>query len=153
MPTAKQAVGIIIPIFLVALLASFLFPVVIGAMSGAEEATHNQSVGETMELQPGLNATLDSVDTTADSATYTINASGDTATATVDNGTNSTVTVDGADVTIGVENVETDSATATFDYPRDYGWGGAASSLWVILPLLIVLALFLYVVGMATDYL
>jgi len=135
------------------LMAAFLLPVVIGQLGGAEAATYALDVGNSTELQPNMTATLDSVNTTASpsTATYTINASGDTATATVANGSNTTVTVDGADVTINVTEVSTGSATAEFESPRTYGWGGGAGALWGILPLLLVLAIFLFVVGMALD--
>lgn len=151
MVSAKQAVTLVIGLFVAMLMAAFLLPVVIGQLGGAEAATYALDVGNSTELQPDMTATLDSVDTTADTATYTINASGDTATTTVDNGSSATVTVDGADVTINVTEVSTGSATAEFESPRTYGWGGGAGALWAILPLLLVLALFLYVVGMALD--
>lgn len=148
---ADKGVNLVVALFVGAIMAAFLLPVALGPIVDDESTTATLDVGNSTELQPNLTATLDSVDTTADSATYTINASGDTATATVDNGTNTTVTVDGIDVTIAVENVQTGQATATFDYPTTYGWGGGASALWAIIPVMIILAVFLFFVSKAVD--
>ena len=152
MVNANKAVGLVVGLLIMGLMSAFLFPIVIDSMSGAEEATYNQSVGETIELQPDLEATLDA-STAGTSAEYTINASGDTATATVNEGANDTVTVDGIDVTIGVSDASSGNATATYSYPTTYGWGAGAGSLWVILPIILVLAVFLYFVGTALGYL
>lgn len=154
MADGKKAVALVIGVFLVALLAAFLMPVALDAIAGDETSTITQNVSDTDTVQPDLNVTLDSVDTSGDNATYTVNASGDTATTTVDNGTNETVTVDGIDVTIAVTDVQTGQATADVSYPTDYGWGSGASAMWAILPVIIVLAIFLYIVGLAlaNDY-
>lgn len=144
MVNARKAVGLVVALTVGGLMAAFLLPVVIGQLGGAEAATIALDTGNQTELQPGLNATLDSVDDTADSATYSVTADGDSSTVTVDNGTNSTVTVGGADVTIGVTSVSADAATAEFQSPTTYGWGGGAAALWGILPILIVLAVFLF---------
>lgn len=151
MADSKKAVGLVVALVVLALLGAFLMPIVIDNISGPEESTETLDVGNSTTLQPNMTATLDSVNTTADSATYTINASGQTASATVDNGTSSTVTVDGADVTISVTDVQTGQATATFEYPTTYGWGNGAGALWAILPVMLVLALFLYVTYMAVK--
>lgn len=149
MPSSRKATTLVVTLLVAALMAAVLFPVAIGAISGPEVATATLDTGNTTELQPGLNATLDSVDDTADTATYTVSADGETATATVGNGTNTTVTVDGTDVTIGVTDVTTTSATADFEYPTTYGWGSGAAALWGILPVLLVLGIFLFLVALA----
>lgn len=150
---ADKAVNLVVGLFVAGIMIAFLLPVGIGAMTDAETATYNQSTSETVELQPGLNATLDSTDTTGatDNATYTINASGDTSTVTVDNSTNTTVTVDGVDVTIEPQDIRSGSADTQYEYPATYGWGNGATSLWNILPVIIVLAGFLFLVGMAVK--
>lgn len=149
MPNSDKAVGLVVGLFVAGILVAFLFPVAIGAMSGAETATFNQSTGEEVTLQPNLTATLDSTDTSGDNATYTINASGDTTTTTVANGTNTTVTVDGEDVTIEPQEVNSGSAVTEYEYPRTYGWGDGASALWGIIPVMVVLVAFLWFVAMA----
>lgn len=149
MVDSSKAVTLVVGLFVAGIMAAFLLPVAIGPMTDGETQTATIEVGNSTELQPDMTATLDSVDTTADSATYTINASGSTSTVTVDNGTNTTTTVDGADVTIAVTDVSSGQATAEFTSPTDYGWGSGAGALWGILPVLIVLAVFLYFVGMA----
>lgn len=149
MTNARKAVALVVTLMVGALLAAFLFPVAMNAMVGPEVATATLDTGNSTELQPNMTATLDSVDTTADTATYTVDANGDTSTVTVDNGTNETVTVDGADVTIEVTDVSTGQATAEFESPTSYGWGDGAGALWGILPVILVLAVFLFFVYMA----
>lgn len=152
MVDSKAAATLVVGIFVAGLMAAFLIPVAIAPMTGGETQTATLDVGNSTELQPNMTATLDSVDTTADSATYSVDASGDSATTTVDNGSNSTVTVDGADVTIGVTDVNTGEATAQFTSPTTYGWGGSTTALWGVLPVLVVLAVFLFFVGMAMRH-
>lgn len=151
MVTAQKATSLIVALFVGALMAAFLLPVALGAIADPAETSVTQDTGETIELKPDLNATLDSVDTTADSATYTVTAGNDSASATVDSGSNTTVTVDGADVTIAPTNVSTGQATTEYTYPKTYGWGGGAGAMWAILPVIIVLAVFLYFVYIALQ--
>ena len=149
MADSRKAVGLVVTLLVASLLGAVLLPTAINAMSGAEEFTATQDVDETVELQPGLNATVTGV-TDGTSATYTIEAGGDSVTGeTVSVGSNTTVTVDGTDVTISPSEATSTSATTTYEYDGTYGWGGGASSLWAILPVLLVLGLFLYVVAIA----
>lgn len=148
---ASRAVKLVTAIFLVGILTAFLMPVAINAIAGDSSTTLTQNAGNTGEVKVGINATLDSVTADTD-ATYTITAGGDSATTSaLTAGSNETVTVDGAEVTVEVDSVGTDSATATFDYPTTYGWGSGATAMWVILPVILVLAVFLYIVFMATN--
>lgn len=151
MADADKAVKLVIALVVGGLMTAFLMPIAIGAIAGPEETTVTLNTSEQIELQPGLNATLDSVDTTADDATYTVTGGSDSATVTVANGTNETVTVDGADVTIEVTDVSTGEATATFESPMTYAWGNGAGALWGILPVILVLAIFLFFVAVALD--
>lgn len=148
MADAEKAVKIVVALVVLALLASFLVPIAVNEMAGQEEATYTQATGETVELQPGLNATVTSV-SDGSNASYEITAGNDTATTTVNVGANDTVTVDGVDVTISPEEATTTNATTTYEYSGTYGWGGGASALWAIIPVMIVLAVFLYVVAVA----
>ena len=145
---SKRAVGLVTTLFVAAIMGAFLFPLAIGEMSGPEEQTVTLETGETVELQPGLNLTLDST-TDATNASYTVSANNDTASTTVNVGANASVTVDGEEVTIGVTEATISGATAEVDYPATYGWGGGARALWAIIPVILVLALFLWFVFVA----
>lgn len=148
----KKAVGIVVGLMVFGLIAAFLMPVAINAIAGDETTTITQNTTDTTEVQPGLEITLDSTDDTNDTATYTVNASGSTATTSaIAVGSNETVTVDGIDVTLAPKTVNPDSATTDVSYPTDYGWGSGASAMWAILPVILVLAVFLYIVGMALN--
>lgn len=150
MADAKKGVAIVVGLFVFALVTAFLLPVALDAIAGDETSTITQDVGDTDTVQPDLNVTLDSTDDANDTATYTVNASGSTATTSaIAVGSNETVTVDGIEVTLAPQTVNTDSATTDVSYPTDYGWGSGASAMWGILPVIIVLAAFLYIVGYA----
>jgi hypothetical protein len=148
---ADKATTLVVALFLGAMLAAFLLPVAIGAIAGPEETTATQDVNETTTLGAGINVTVTSV-TSGTSATYTVEAGGDSVTGeTVNVGSNSTVTVDGADVTISPTNVTSTQATTDYEYPTTYGWGSGAGAIWGILPVIIVLAIFLYFVARAVS--
>lgn len=149
MPRGKKAVILVVGLFLAGLLTAVLFPTVIGAMTQADSTTTTQAVGETVTLQGDLNATVDSV-TSGTSATYTVQTSGDSATTTVNVSSNETVTVGGTDVTISTSAATSTNATQTYEYPTTYGWG-AAGSLWLILPVILILPVFLYFVAVGTG--
>lgn len=149
---SRAAVTLVVGLLIAGLMGAFLMPIAVGQLTGPEESTATQDVDETVTLQPGLNATVTAV-TDGVSATYTVEAGGDSVTGeTVNVGSNSTVTVDGVDVTIAPSEATTTNATTTYDHPTTYGWGGGAGALWVIIPLILVLALFLYFVGLALGY-
>jgi hypothetical protein len=151
MVDARKAAQVTVAIAVGAILAALLLPVAINAMAGTETVVLNQSVGETSELQPGLNATLDSVSVGVD-ASYTLNASGTTSSVTVAEGASQSVTVGGATVNISVQDTGQNSATAEFESPTTYSWG-SAGSLWNVIPVIIVLGVFLFFVGVAVSVL
>lgn len=151
---SQKAVMLVVGLFIASIMAAFLLPVAVGPITDTtEDVTATLATGESVELQPNMTATLDSVDTAASpsTASYTVTAGGSSTTTTVANGSNTTVTVDGADVTISVSDVSTGQATAEFTSPTTYGWGGSATALWGILPVIIVLAVFLYFTYMAVG--
>jgi hypothetical protein len=148
-PTAKQGVKVITGIFVGIILAAFLMPIAIGAVSDPGDAVYNQSTTETVELKPGLNATVDSV-TSGTSATYTIEYDGDSTTSSVNVGSNQTLTVGGIDVTVAPSEAGSSYAVTEYEYPKTAGWG-AAGDLWLVIPLLLVLPIFMWAVSKATN--
>lgn len=151
MVDADKATKLIVGIFVAAIMAAFLLPVAIGAVAGPDELTATQDVDETVTLGAGINVTVTGV-TDGTSATYTVEAGSDSVTGeTVDVGNNSTVTVDGADVTLSPTEATSTSATTDYEYPTTYGWGSGAGALWAIIPVILVLAIFLYFVWMAVG--
>jgi len=151
MADAKKAVGLVVALMVGTLVASFLMPVAIGAIAEDPTDTYTQESGETVELKPGLNATVTSV-TDATSATYSVTYDGDSVTGeSVNVGSSSTVTVDGVDVTINPTTVTSTNATTDYTYPTTAGWANGAGALWAILPLMLVLPVFLLVVSWAIQ--
>jgi len=149
-PDSQKAVKIIVGVFVAGIMAAFLLPVAIGGITGPEELTATQDVGETITLQDDLNATLDGA-TAGGDAKYTLTTNSSSVTQNVTQGTNETVTIDGIDVTITADTVNSGNATTTYEFPTTYGWGSGTASLWAILPVLLVLAVFLYLTGRAVD--
>ena len=147
---SRKAVGLTVALLVAGLLVAFLFPSVIGAISGPSEATVTQDIDETVLLSsPDLEATVTET-TDGTDATYTIETDTDSVVGeTVNVGESSTVTVDGHDVTISPTEATATGATTDYEYPTTYGWGTGASSLWSILPLFIVLVPFLLFVHFA----
>ena len=110
MANTNRAVSIVVALLVAGLLLAVLFPIAIGAMSGPDETSVTQDVGDS-----------------------------------------ETVTVDDTEVTISPSEATASSATTTYEYPTTYGWGSGASSLWGIIPVLIVLGGLLMLVKLALD--
>ena len=147
-----NATNLVVAVFIAALLAAFLLPIAVGAITDPAETSATQDVGEQIELKNGLTATVDATDTAAEpsTATYTISGvDGQEVTTTVGEGESDTVTVDGDDVTVSPTEVTEETVTTDYEYPITAGWSGGAASLWVILPLMMVLGVFLFFVGVA----
>lgn len=136
------------------LVAALVLPVALDGLNEPQSTTIDQEVGDTDVLTGELNATLDSVDDTAGSesatATVTNTDTGDSSQVSVDEGTNSSVTVGGVDVTVTTEEVTGSSnATMTYEYPRTSGWSGGAAAIFGILDLILILVLFMVAIGWA----
>lgn len=145
-----KAVGFVVAIAMIALLVGVLMPPAIGAFYGDTTATYNTTVGETYQVVDTLNLTVDSVDTTAgaESATITLADGTDTQTLTVNEGSNSTFTIQGEDIVVTTDDVvDTSTAIITLEYPKTYAWADGTVALFSVIPLLIVLVVFLFIVG------
>lgn len=141
---AKMVTGL----FVAALMAAFLMPVAIGAVTNPDTVSATQSTGETITLQGDLTATLDSVNSDTN-ATYTLSNDAGSDTVTVAEGSTETATVGDTDVSVTLESAGSSSADTTYEYPKTYGWGDGASSLWLVIPIMMVLGVFLLFVGIA----
>lgn len=140
----NRILAVVLAVALMAILGAFLGPVALDALNQDRSVTINQTTSSTEEVHARLNATLDSVDTTNDDATITLTYDdGSSETNTVSNGTTTTYTVNGFDVNVTVNNVETGYAEATYDFPQDMAYSDGARGLWGLVGLTVVLALFL----------
>ena len=147
----RKGVGAIVALFVAGLLVAFLLPIAVGAIAGPDTATYEQEETETVTLTGDLEATLDSTDDTEETATYTVSNDEGSDTVTVDLGATETATIGDTEVDVTLDTVTASSATTTYEYPTTYGWGDAVTSLWVILPLIVVLVPFLYFVRIALS--
>lgn len=149
--TAKMAVGLVVTVTVVGLMAAFLLPVAINEIEGDTTTTLTQDVDTDYDVNAKLVSNVTAATSgTPDSATIELN---DTRTAgttskTIDVGDNATYSLEGGDVDVGVESINAGTnATANYTYANDYAYGDGASSLWGVLGLAIVLAVFLYIVS------
>lgn len=140
-------------IVVVAILAAALLPPAINAATSADfddrTETFTAGVGNTENLtDTDIVATTDSVTDTG--ATYTL-SNGDSETATIAEGSNSTLTVGGTDFTISVLSVDNSSQTATASIDYQSGSSGFATNIWGLIPLFMVLAVALLFIEFAID--
>lgn len=146
---AKVALAIVIGLAVTALVAGLLVPIGINELNDDQTQTVTQSAGDTENLTASLDATLDSVDTGGDNATYTLSDGSSTATNTVDNGTTTTFSLDGGSVDVSPQDVSSGQATTTYSYAKDFGWSSGGSAMWNLLDMVIVLSVFLLVLAIA----
>lgn len=154
MVDSKRAVSLVVGLFVAAIMAAFLLPVAIGAVSGPDSTTLNQTTADSpVELKNNLTVEVTNLDdaTTPNEATYSVSYDGSSTTATVGEGNNQTATVGGIDVDIAPTTVTASYAVTDYEYPTTAGWGSGASSLWLIIPLFLVIPVFLYVTRMALN--
>lgn len=147
--TANTAVALVLALAIVGLLSAVLLPVAVNELNANETVTLNQSVGDTDEVNAVLNATLDS-STAGTEATYTLNVSDGAKTSkTITEGGEATFSFDRGDVTVNVSEARSGGATATFTYNSDFSYSSGGRSLWGVMDLVIVLAAFLFSIGLA----
>jgi hypothetical protein len=149
--TANTAVALVLALAIVGLLSAVLLPVAVNELNANETVTLNQSVGDTDEVNAVLNATLDS-STAGTEATYTLNVTdpgGASTQKTITEGGEETFSFDRGDVTVNVSEARSGGATATFTYNSDFSYSSGGRSLWGVLDLVIVLAAFLFSIGLA----
>ena len=146
---ARSAVAIVVGLLIMGLLAAVLMPTVVGAFVTDDSQTVTQAEGETVELSQDLEATVDTVDDEADEVTVTVANDDDTATVTVAEGQTERATVDGTDVDVTTESiVDGTTAEVSYEWPTSYGWG-AASNIWVLIPLFLILPIFMFFTAVA----
>lgn len=151
--SARTAVLLVVSIVVAAIIGSVMVPVAIDSIEGDETTTLTQDTSTTYEVNGVLNST---VTATTDGASATVELN-DTRTAgttsnTVSVGSTTSYNLQGGTVNVTVDSATGTGATVTYDYPRDYAYSSGAQSLWGILGLVIVLAMFLLVLGRALQY-
>jgi hypothetical protein len=152
----KKIVGATVALAIMGILAAFLLPVAMNVFYGdVGTSSYNATTGDVTDLNAELNATVDSI-SAGTSATITLETDAKSVQKTVNVGENATYSFDRGDVTVGVEKSGTDGSANDYavynaSYPRDFAYSSGASSLWTIIPVVIVLALLLYAVAKARE--
>jgi cobalamin biosynthesis Mg chelatase CobN len=148
--TAKKAVALVIGLVVVALLASYLMPIALDALNSDTSVTTNQTTSTETEINAELNSTVTAT-TAGTDATIELTSDNTTTSKTIAVGSNSTYSFDRGDVTVSVSEAQTGYAVATYDYPKDFSYSSGAQAMWGILGLIVILAVFLFVLGIALD--
>jgi len=148
MNTAVLAVGLIVALMVVGLLAAIVLPTGIDALVDDSDQQFNQTVSETVDPTSQFNMTLDS-SSAGTSSTYTLATTNNSIQKTINENSNETFSFNEGDVTVNVSDAGGSYSVATASWPSDFGWSGGASSMWAIVDVLIVLATFLFIIGLA----
>lgn len=146
---SRIAISFVLALLVAALVAAVVLPIGINAVvDDRSETVLNQSNDSTEAITPVLDAALE--ETNADTnATYNLTVGDDSVTNTIAEGSDADYSLNGQTVNVNVSNVEADNASATFEYPVELGWSSGTQSMWGILDVVIVLAVFLFVFGIA----
>lgn len=149
----RQGTAIILGIVVIGILLGYVLPIGIGAVTNpTEEVTFTQDVNTDVDINPlivsnvtevndGVNATVELTDSDTQSTT----------TATIDQGSTQTLTLEGNDIDVTVDDTTATSATLTYVIPSDYGWDSGSQSLFGLIPLFLVLVAVIAVIGFAMD--
>lgn len=150
--SGSAAVTLVVALAVAGILAGLVLPIGINAITEDTSTSFSSvSEGDTVSVSPVLNATLDDVNQSNSDITVTVNDTEAGTSSTFTNvTTNTTQTLEGEDITVILDSVDsTTTASFTVEYPPDYSFGSGAKSIWGILDLVIVLAVFLFLIGMA----
>lgn len=156
---AKMVIGLVVALTVASIMAAFLLPIGIDAMVDDTDVSFTGvAEGETNEVISGsLNVTLDTINDTSNNnvdinVTLTDVDSGNTLVLTnINEGASANGTLEGQTLTVTNDAVAADETTADFtvSHPIQYAWSDGAQALWAILDVILVLALFLMLIGMA----
>lgn len=154
---AKMAVGLIVALSVFGIVAAVMLPVGVDAMVDDTDVSFTGiSQGSTVEVKTGtLNATLDNVGDTGTNISVTLTDvdSGNTLSLTnISQGTSQTGTLEGETLRVRADSVDGSTADFTVSHPVEYGWSSGAVSLWNIIDLILVLAVFLFAIFMAMKH-
>lgn len=148
---AARSAGLlaVVTVVVLALLAGLVLPISVNAIDESDtELEQNES--ETYTVTIDLETTANTIDDTSDDVTVTLEDAdtGDSDSATIDEGNTSTLTVEGEEIDVTVEAVQ-DGTTATlsYTYPTTYGWPDTIGTLFGLLPELLIATVLTAAVG------
>lgn len=146
----NRGMKIAMAILIGGLLLAVLLPTAIGSFYEQDSSTIMQSEGESYHFKI-VNSTVDTVDDTNNDVDFTFyeRSGNDSTTATIAVGSTNTVTfTDGSvDVTVNSINSSTD-ANITYEASKTAGMSDMASSLFLLIPLFLILIAVMYVVDL-----
>jgi len=146
---ATLAVTIMVALAVVALIGGVLIPIGLNSINEDRTTELNQSVSDTYEIG-AFNSTVTAT-TSGTDATVELGYSGETISNTVNVGSTQTYSFTDGSVDVTVVSAESSIATVNYTYSSDFGYSDGATSIWGILDLIVVLAVFMFVIGIALS--
>lgn len=151
----RGAVGIILALVVAGVLIGYILPIGIGAVNEPIQSTQTQDIGETYNVSSNLDSEVTSVtDGTSATVALTDTEAGETQSQTVNVSENGTYNLPGGDVTVTVNNATSgtpSTAELTYQVPSDFGWSSGAQSVYGLIPLFLILAPLVVIVGWSMD--
>lgn len=142
-------VALVVGLTIAALIAAFVLPVGIQVLTDDSTQTATQEETDTVVLSGPLEATVTTIDAGDVTVEVEDTETSSSDTVTVSEGQTETAIVEGEEIGVTAKNVGDTTADMEYTYPTTYGWGDGASSLWNILDIIVVLAVFLMFIGIA----
>lgn len=158
--TATKAVGLMVGLMVFGVIAAVLLPAAVDQLENDTTDVFTQDNNTATEINARLNSTVTDVETAGATHNVTVQLNDSrvagTTSNTIDNGSTTDYSMyDGQTVTVGIEDADTsttpDSATVNYSYAPEYSYNDGARSVWNVLGLAIILAAFLFVVGIGIN--
>lgn len=150
----NRGVKVSVSILIVAVITAGLIPSAIGGFTEDNKDIKTQSVDNTTTVSV-LESTVTNVDETGDTVDLKLNKTGESYNSTQSISLNSTTTYtyDGENMGVTLTEIQ-DSQTVTLEYvySSGFGWDNASKSLFLIIPLFLILAILMYAVRYAKMY-
>lgn len=132
------------------LIMGSVVPLGMSAMQSDDVHTITHVQGASYDVKGNLDARATNVSQSGGTVDVELTDGTQTTSFTVNDGGSYTATIDGAEVDVEVEKINSDTeAQVTYSVPQDYGWSHGASNLWNILPMFAIIGLLALLAGYA----
>lgn len=153
MQKGKAILSLVIGLVIAGLVIGLVFPIGMNSLHSDTVSTNTLSDGETVNVEPYLNVTLNNVSDPDDTVNLTLNDTKNDVTYTVDNlalESSETVETDLGNVTVKfTEKVSSTSAKIEVTTSSDFGWDDAEQDIYGILGIFLILAIIVALAGWA----
>lgn len=136
-----SAVKVIGLIFALVMFVYIAFPAV-GALYGINDVTHTDIEGDDGSIADiGVDYTVQNIDSETGEVTYELEEDNTTTTITIAEGNSEEVEMPGGEITVTVDEIDSDSVTTTFQYASTHGWAEGATGLLTVIGIFFMLGI------------